>query len=183
MYQLSGGGYGGNYFNDGISNGCSTIGISKAPPVEIMEQKFPVLYNHYKLHDGSPGAGKYRGGFGLDYEIEILCKEATASFVMDHGLYGPPGVMGGLAGGKNKVLIKKKNKQNYEPKHLSKEQDIQLFKGDKVQVKTPGGGGFGSPKSRKIELIVKDIMEEKITIKDAERIYGKKKITKIREKF
>ena len=106
MYQLSGGGYGGNSLNDGISNGCSTIGISKAPPVEIMEQKFPVLYNHYSLHDKSSGAGEFRGGFGLDYEIEILCKEATASFVMDHGRYGPPGVLGGTNGGKNKVKIK-----------------------------------------------------------------------------
>ena len=31
MYQISGGGYGGNADHDGISNGCSTIGISKAP--------------------------------------------------------------------------------------------------------------------------------------------------------
>ena len=53
---------------------------------EIMEQKFPVLYNHYSLHDKSSGAGEFRGGFGLDYEIEILCKEATASFVMDLSL-------------------------------------------------------------------------------------------------
>ena len=36
MYQLSGGGYGGNADHDGLANGCSTIGISKAPPVEIM---------------------------------------------------------------------------------------------------------------------------------------------------
>ena len=47
MYQLSGGGYGGNADHDGLANGCSTIGISKAPPVEIMEQHFPVLYHHY----------------------------------------------------------------------------------------------------------------------------------------
>ena len=35
MYQLSGGGYGGNDDHDGLSNGCSTIGISKAPPAPI----------------------------------------------------------------------------------------------------------------------------------------------------
>ena len=50
MYQISGGGYGGNAQHDGLSNGCSTIGISKAPPVEIMEQNFPVLYRRYALH-------------------------------------------------------------------------------------------------------------------------------------
>ena len=52
MYQISGGGYGGNADHDGLSNGCSTIGISKAPPVEIMEQKFPVLYRGYALQQG-----------------------------------------------------------------------------------------------------------------------------------
>ena len=57
MYQISGGGYGGNADHDGLSNGCSTIGISKAPPVEIMEQQYPVLYRRYALHEGSGGAG------------------------------------------------------------------------------------------------------------------------------
>ena len=66
MYQLSGGGYGGNADHDGLANGCSTIGISKAPPVEIMEQNFPVLYHRYALREGSGGVGRYRGGLGLD---------------------------------------------------------------------------------------------------------------------
>jgi N-methylhydantoinase B/oxoprolinase/acetone carboxylase alpha subunit len=38
MYQISGGGYGGSAGHDGLSNGCSTIGISKSPPVEVMER-------------------------------------------------------------------------------------------------------------------------------------------------
>ena len=71
MYQLSGGGYGGNADHDGLANGCSTIGISKAPPVEIMEQNFPVLYHRYALREGSGGAGKHRGGLGLDYETRV----------------------------------------------------------------------------------------------------------------
>ena len=105
---------------------------------------------------------------------EILCKEATASFVMDHGRFGPPGVLGGTDGGKNKVKIKRKNKKDYVPEHLSKEQDIRLKKGDKVQVQTPGGGGFGNPKKRKKHLIINDILEEKLSPKDALKIYGKK---------
>ena len=95
MYQISGGGYGGSATGDGLSNGCSTIGISKSPPVEIMEQVFPVLYRHYALREGSGGAGKHRGGFGLSYEIELLRGEARASFVMDHGRVGPQGALGG----------------------------------------------------------------------------------------
>ena len=38
MYLFTGGGYGGFQGGDGLSNGCSTIGISKMPPVEVLEQ-------------------------------------------------------------------------------------------------------------------------------------------------
>ena len=105
MYQISGGGYGGNSDHDGLSNGCSTIGISKAPPVEIMEQQFPVLYHRYALREGSGGAGRHRGGFGLDYEIELRRGHATASFVMDHGRFGPQGALGGKDGKPNSVTV------------------------------------------------------------------------------
>jgi len=171
MYQLSGGGYGGNLDHDGLTNGCSTIGISKAPPVEIMEQKFPVLYHHYAIHEGSGGAGKQRGGFGLDYKLEILCESAQASFVMDHGRYGPQGVQGGLDGNVNVVEVEL-DKNIYIPVHLSKEQDIQLQKGDTVHVKTPGGGGYGNPFDRNELLVLKDVNEQKYTIDDVSKSFG-----------
>ena len=76
MYQISGGGYGGNADHDGLSNGCSTIGISKTPPVEVMEQYFPVLYHRFALREGSGGAGERRGGFGVHYEVELLRGDA-----------------------------------------------------------------------------------------------------------
>ncbi len=147
MYQISGGGYGGNAGHDGLTNGCSTIGISKSPPVEIMEQAFPVLYRHYALREGSGGDGMHRGGFGLAYEVELLRGEARASFVMDHGRFGPQGVLGGEDGATNSVTVIRDGKA-YTPAHLSKEQDIPLKAGDRVRVGTPGGGGYGDPSER-----------------------------------
>src|SRR3954465_3181563 len=67
MYVISGGGYGGSADGDGISNGCSTIGISKTTPIEIMEQLYPVLFEEYSLHEGSGGARAQRGGLGVNY--------------------------------------------------------------------------------------------------------------------
>jgi len=156
MYQISGGGYGGNADHDGLSNGCSTIGISKAPPVEVMEQKFPVLYRHYALHEGSGGAGEHRGGFGLDYEIELLRGEARASFVMDHGRTGPLGAQGGQDGAVNRVEVTRDG-ETFVPPHLSKAQDIVLAPGDRVRVRTPGGGGFGDPAQRDPALVAEDV--------------------------
>ncbi len=156
MYQISGGGYGGNADHDGLSNGCSTIGISKAPPVEIMESQFPVLYRRYALREGSAGPGRHRGGFGLDYEIELLRGQARASFVMDHGRFGPPGVLGGGAGAVNRVEVIRGG-QVMVPEHLSKAQDIALSPGDRVRVRTPGGGGYGDPAERDPAAVAEDI--------------------------
>ncbi|MBO92068.1 MAG: methylhydantoinase [Rhodospirillaceae bacterium] len=171
MYQLSGGGYGGNADSDGLSNGCSTIGISKAPPVEIMEQTFPVIYNHYALHEGSAGAGKTRGGFGLDYELELRNGEARASFVMDHGRFGPQGALGGKDGDVNKVIVLR-GETSYVPKHLSKEQDIALAPGDRVWVRTPGGGGYGDPLQRSINAVLEDVRLERYSLAQARDFYG-----------
>ncbi|MEJ6405078.1 hydantoinase B/oxoprolinase family protein [Yoonia sp. 2307UL14-13] len=155
MYQLSGGGYGGNFDHDGLANGCSTIGISKAPPVEIMEQNFPVLYHRYVLREGSGGAGKHRGGLGLEYEVELRRGTARASFVMDHGRFGPQGALGGEDGAVNEVEILRGG-ETYIPEHLSKEQDITLQPGDRVRVRTPGGGGYGDPAERDAKLLETD---------------------------
>ncbi len=170
MYQISGGGYGGFVGGDGISNGCSTIGISKAPPVEIMEQKYPVLYRRYALHEGSGGAGQFRGGFGLDYEVEILRGTARASFVMDHGRTGPQGALGGQDGAVNRVEIVKGD-QTLIPEHLSKAQDIVLAPGDRVRVRTPGGGGYGDPALRDPAKVAEDVRLGRYTAEAAARLW------------
>ena len=171
MYQLSGGGYGGSAEGDGLSNGCSTIGISKAPPVEIMEQTFPVLYHHYRLREGSAGPGFARGGFGLDYKLELRNGEARASFVMDHGRFGPQGALGGGDGAVNKVMILR-GEERYVPQHLSKEQDISMAPGDMVWVRTPGGGGYGDPFKRPLQAVFKDVSLGRVSIEQARKFYG-----------
>lgn len=172
MYQISGGGYGGNADHDGLTNGCSTIGISKAPPVEIMEQNFPVLYRRYALHEGSGGAGMHRGGFGLDYEIELLRGHARASFVMDHGRTGPQGALGGCDGAVNRVEVHKEGRV-IVPEHLSKAQDITLAPGDRVRVRTPGGGGYGDPAKRDPALVVEDVRLGRYTADQAKALFDR----------
>ena len=173
MYQISGGGYGGNADHDGLSNGCSTIGISKAPPIEIMEQQFPVLYRRYALHEGSGGAGTHRGGFGVDYEIELLRGGARASFVMDHGRTGPQGVLGGGDGGLNRVEVIRDGQVSV-PEHLSKAQDIPLGPGDRVRVRTPGGGGYGPPADRDPALVEEDVRLGRYSAQAAARLFPRR---------
>jgi len=155
MYLISGGGYGGNAHHDGLSNGCSTIGISKSQPLEVIEQYYPVLFRRFALREGSGGPGAHRGGFGVHYEVELLRGEARASFVMDHGRFGPPGVRGGGDGAPNVVRV-----------------HIQLNAGDRVEVMTPGGGGYGDPRHRDPAHVARDVQRGYFTRREASALFG-----------
>ena len=171
MYVISGGGYGGSPLGDGLSNGCSTIGISKTPPLEVMEQFYPILFEEYSLHEGSGGAGEHRGGFGVNYTIRLRRGEARASMVMDHGRVGPQGALGGGDGGVNTVAIDQRGTE-YRPAHLSKDQDIQLVPGDRIRVSTPGGGGYGNPFKRDPGKVALDVARGYYSAAQAEERFG-----------
>jgi len=173
MYQITGGGYGGTARADGLTNGCSTIGISKTAPVEVMEQYYPVLFRRFAIHEGSGGAGRHRGGFGVHYEVELLRGEAKASFVMDHGRFGPPGVLGGQPGAPNVVRLHRGGVTT-TPEHLSKDQGLRLVAGDRVEVMTPGGGGFGDPRERDPALVERDVARGYYTPAQAELLWGRR---------
>jgi len=171
MYVISGGGYGGSTAGDGLSNGCSTIGISKTTPIEVMEQFYPVLFEEYSLAEGSGGAGEFRGGFGVNYKIRLRRGEARASMVMDHGRVGPQGACGGDDGGVNRVRIVQGGRP-YWPPHLSKDQGIGIAAGDLIEVTTPGGGGFGDPLRRAPQSVARDVARGYYTGEDAEARFG-----------
>jgi len=171
MYLFTGGGYGGSAVSDGISNGCSTIGISKMPPIEVMEQYYPVLFDEFSLYEGSGGAGEARGGFGVNYTIRVRRGPARASMVMDHGRTGPLGALGGAEGGVNKVAVEISGAE-YHPPHLSKDQDIQLAPGDRIRVSTPGGGGYGDPRKRDPAKVARDVARGYYSREQAETLFG-----------
>jgi N-methylhydantoinase B len=171
MYMFSGGGYGGWPEGDGLTNGCSTLSIAKTQPIEILEQHFPVLYQEYALRENSAGPGRYRGGFGLNYRVQLLRGEAKASFVMDHGVTGPAGLLGGEPGGTLAIEVSQGGKVVLPP-HVSKGDGYPLEPGDWVQVRTPGGGGYGLASEREPRAIAHDIARGYISSKAAEADYG-----------
>ena len=156
MYIFTGGGYGGWNGGDGVSNGTSTIGISKNQPIEVLEQHFPVLFETYELREGSSGAGRWRGGLGVSYKVRLLRGEAKASFMMDHGRTGPFGMLGGEPGALNDISVSQDGALS-RPAYGSKGDGFELAEGDWVLVNTPGGGGYGRPEDRPGELIERDV--------------------------
>jgi len=171
MYFFSGGGYGGWCETDGLTNGCSTVGISKTQPIEVLEQHYPILFEEYALREGSGGAGRHRGGFGVNYRVRLLRGQATASFLMDHGTSGPPGLLGGGDGAPNVIELTIGGK-TIRPEHISKGEGYELSPGDKVQVRTPGGGGYGRPEERAHDLLARDLRRGYYSAEDLRKLYG-----------
>ncbi len=172
MYHITGGGYGGNADHDGLSYGCSTIGISKSAPVEVTEQQYPVLFEEFALREGSGGAGRRRGGFGARYTVRLMAGEARASFVMDHGRFGPQGVRGGRDGACNRITVTYADGRSYVPPHLSKDQGVPVAAGDRITVETPGGGGYGDPFTREPDRVVRDLRRGYYTPAQARDWFG-----------
>jgi len=172
MYYISGGGYGGSEKCDGMSNGCSTTGNAATTPVEVLEQFYPIRFEHYRLHDSSPGPGRHRGGLGVNYKIRLVAGEAKLSFMMDHGRVGPQGAAGGRDGGCNKVIVTRADGSTYHPPHISKDEGIEMAAGDVVEVWTPGGGGFGDPFVRDPQAVASDVRLGYYDVAAAARDYG-----------
>lgn len=173
MYMFSGGGYGGWWETDGLTNGCSSVGISKTQPIEILEQHYPILYEEYALREGSAGPGRHRGGFGTSYRVRLLRGEAKASFLMEHGVTGPAGMLGGGEGGRNEVIVRQGGEEK-RPPHVSKGEGYVMRPGDWVQVRTPGGGGYGDPAERSPDAIARDLARGYFTAEQVATEYGKR---------
>ena len=163
MYFFSGGGYGGWWETDGLTNGCSTVGISKTQPVEILEQHYPLLFEEYALREGSAGAGRHRGGFGVNYRVRLLRGSATASFLMDHGRDGPPGLHRRRAGRDQRADRAARTARRRCPSISRRAKATSSTPGDWVQVRTPGGGGYGDPRERDPLLVRRDVERGYIT--------------------
>ncbi|GGO97185.1 hydantoinase B/oxoprolinase family protein [Wenjunlia tyrosinilytica] len=148
MYFFAGGGYGAWDGGDGLDNACATISMSKVPPVELLEEWYPIRFERYELRAGSSGEGQYRGGLGAEYLIRFEGELATASFLGDRGKFPPQGLAGGGDGQMTAIRVLRADGTVHTPDHVSKDQDVDLVRGDRIWVRMPGGGGFGDPAKR-----------------------------------
>jgi len=173
MYFFSGGGYGGNISTDGLANGASSIGIARTTPIELLEQRYPILIEEYALRPDSGGAGEHRGGLGSVFRCKLLRGDGTASFLMDHALTGPHGLAGGEPGGKTEITVTRNGKAGFL-KHLSKGEGLEMSAGDSIRVLTPGGGGYGDPAKRDPQLIARDLQRGYMTGEQVASEYGQR---------
>jgi N-methylhydantoinase B len=164
-FTFWGGGYGGSPELDGLTNGSTSISVARTPPMEILEQGAPVLVEFYGLRENSGGAGTHRGGFGVEAHVRLRRGQAVVSTLMDHAKLPPFGVYDGNPGARAEIVFEEQGQQR-RPAHL-KDDGRRIVAGDKIIVRTPGGGGWGNPLARPAAMVERDFRCGYITTADA----------------
>ena len=147
MFSFFGGGHGGHSTGDGLSHSNAPISTATIPPLEILEAAYPVRFTEWSLRANSGGDGTHRGGLGAVYEIELLEESAEAFIFGERGKAPPKGIAGGGNALPNVFSYQHKG-QWCQPPMVSKMLGIQLKKGERVRLETPGGGGWGPAAGR-----------------------------------
>jgi N-methylhydantoinase B len=164
------GGEGAHAFRDGMSAVQVHMTNTSNLPVEVLEMENPLLVKSYSLRCDSGGAGKYRGGQGIERTICMLTDNVEFTGHGGRQVLPAWGLDGGGEGQLGGFYL---HRANGEMTHLSSVcTRILLNKGDMIQTLTPGGGGFGSSKLRDRELIRQDIANGKVSVEAAKTIYG-----------
>jgi N-methylhydantoinase B len=152
--NIIGGGWGGRPFEDGASAAVSMCqGDVKNTPVELQELYYPLLYERYTLRTDSGGAGKFRGGVGLEVKVKPL-HDLFVSRNTDRIKCPPWGLLGGAEGATNATLIQRDGKEETLPGKFS---HLLVRPGETVTFLTAGGGGYGDPAKRDAAAIERDL--------------------------
>ena len=156
MFSFFGGGHGAHGAGDGLNHGNAPISTATIPPLEILEAAYPVRFTQWALRPDSGGAGRYRGGLGAVYEIELLEKEADVFLFGERGRFAPPGIVGGGPAALNRFTFEQDDGDHHPPM-ASKMVGIPLRRGRRLRLETPGGGGYGDPFARSPERVAEDV--------------------------
>ncbi len=143
-YETIGGGMGARPGLDGLSGIHTHMTNSLNTPVEVLEHAYPVRVRRYAIRRGSGGRGAWRGGDGIVREIELLT-ETQVGLLCERRRFGPYGLAGGEPGakGKNELIVKGRVRR------LPSKCSFYAPGGAVVRVKSPGGGGWGTPARKK----------------------------------
>ncbi|HJN40383.1 MAG TPA: hydantoinase B/oxoprolinase family protein, partial [Chloroflexota bacterium] len=178
-YHFDGVGWGGRHDADGNSHQVIPNGNTQTTPVEIFETRYPFLERHYRLRTDSGGPGRHRGGLGSDRILEVRAPEITMSALFDRMVMKPWGIFGGEGGDNSELLIRLAGsdefvtfREAYGTPSNSRVSNIKLKRGDRVLLRSSGGGGYGKPEERPVEAVLADVREDFVSIEGARDDYG-----------
>ncbi len=167
----AGGGWGAKKTEDGVS---ATIAMNDGDthnsPIELLEVKYPLFAERYELVPDSGGAGRYRGGLGVDRAVQPLTELNFTSHI-ERSQCKPWGLFGGHDAMANALFLKKDGK-DLGDLPSAKAFTLPMKPGDSITIRGGGGGGYGDPIEREPERVREDVYQGYVSLKAARELYG-----------
>lgn len=179
VYFFQEGGWGATSWRDGWSSVPNPTSNFNDYPAEVVESTLPLRCREIALNEDSAGAGRYRGGFGTRRTYELLADECDVNALGDRFVTPPWGLEGGADGHPARLLLQRT--EDSEPRPFDQIFDLQspskfsavtLTRGDRVFMRSGGGGGHGDPFEREPERVREDVREGLVSPTNAEALYG-----------
>jgi len=166
-----GGGWGAKRSEDGVGGTVSmNDGDTHNSPNEQSEVKFPLVVERYALVPDSGGAGRYRGGLGVERVVRARTNMVFNTQI-ERAHCRPWGLEGGLEGTGNSVGLRRDGvwKTDYPN---GKVFTTPLRPGDAYRIRSGGGGGYGDPHERPATLVAEDVRQGYVSAEVAREHYG-----------
>lgn len=139
-YETICGGAGAGPGFDGASAVHTHMTNSRLTDPEILELRYPVIVEEFRLRVGSGGAGRWHGGDGVIRRIRFQ-ESMTVAILANHRVIAPFGLAGGSPGQVGRTYVTLSNGDILE---LGSCGETQVQPGDSIVIETPGGGGCGA---------------------------------------
>ena len=139
-YETICGGAGAGDGFDGASAVHTHMTNSRLTDPEVLEWRFPVLLEEFRIRRGSGGSGRWRGGDGVVRRVRFL-EHMTGAILANHRRVPPFGLKGGGPGAVGRSYVARADGPIEE---LTATDKRELAPGDAFVIETPGGGGFGT---------------------------------------
>lgn len=139
-YETMGGGAGAGEGRSGASGLQVHMTNTRNTPIEALESAFPVRVERYALRRGSGGRGRWPGGDGVVRRLRFLAP-AEVTLMTERRIRRPWGLAGGEPGAAGENRLLRGRRSIALPGKITR----QLAAGEAIEVRSPGGGGWGSP--------------------------------------
>ncbi len=167
-YELLSGTWGARPDRDGNDGLCNPANVASNIPIEQAESEYPVRINRYGLVKDSGGAGKFRGGLGLEREWTLLAGETHLAIRSDRRKHLPYGLYGGGEGAGSINVLHDRDGERRLPVMIS----TTMKEGQVLYHRQAGAGGWGDPLDRAPEAVARDVRNDKVGLQAARGQYG-----------
>lgn len=161
-------GQGASAYQDGLTTMHHGEAATRLTSIEVWEARNPWRFEKVELAADSGGAGRQRGGLGIDIHYGVL-EDSFLTSTLERTTNSPWGLEGGLEGRPNSIRIRFPDGTVGEP--FGKATRIFVPRGAVVELATGGGGGFGPPSQRALESVLSDLRDGYITEDFAQRYH------------